>query len=174
MHDALTRLGLEGVHIYGFDSFEGLPASAAREAGSPWVPGQFRSSLPLTKRYLALKGVPDDRVTLINGWFSDTATEATRVRHAMERASIIMIDCDLYSSAREALAFCAPLIGTHTVIYFDDWNAARLAEQGEGERRALEEFLAGHPELTVEERPELDYKDKPDVKAFLVRRAAAA
>ncbi|HEX6645295.1 MAG TPA: TylF/MycF/NovP-related O-methyltransferase, partial [Gemmatimonadales bacterium] len=75
MYDALGRLGLPGVRIYGFDSFEGLPASAAREAGSPWIRGQFRSSLSLTRHYLASRGVPEDGVTLIKGWFSETATD---------------------------------------------------------------------------------------------------
>lgn len=169
MHDALEQVGLRQ-RMFGFDSFEGLPESAAREDDAEWVPGQFKASLQLAEEYLERHGVPRDRVTLTKGWFSDTLTPATAERYAIRHASVLMVDCDLYSSACEALAFSAPLIGRQAVVYFDDWNAGGLADKGMGERRAFEEFLAEHRDLTAEPLDELNYKDKSDVKVFLVTR----
>lgn len=62
-----------------------------------------------------------------------------------------MIDCDIYSSARTALGFCAPLIQNWAVVLFDDWNSGGLAAKGLGERGAFEEFMAGNPDLQAKE-----------------------
>lgn len=173
MHQALGELGLAHVRMFGFDSFEGLPASADKEPGSPWRPGQYRSSLGMTRRYLRKRRVPQGRVVLEKGWFSDTLTAEFRERHEIRRASFLMVDCDLYSSTRDALAFAGPLLGPRTVIYFDDWHAAGMAEKGQGERRAFEEFLAANPDLTARELDGLEYKDTGHPKMFMVTRRPA-
>ena len=41
MHRVLTRLKLKNVRMIGFDSFKGLPESAATEHPGIWKPGQF-------------------------------------------------------------------------------------------------------------------------------------
>jgi hypothetical protein len=171
MYGARQELGEAGIRLIGFDSFEGLPESAAQEDDGTWAPGQFKSTLGLTRETLQRFGVPLDQVTLVKGWFSDTATPETRERLGITRVSIAMIDCDLYSSSKEALDFCAPLVGRHAAFVFDDWNADGLAEKGLGQRRAFEECLAEHPSLRAEEVSGLDYKDKADPKIFLVTRS---
>ena len=170
MYDARMQLGLDRMRLIGFDSFEGLPASTADEDGGVWAPGQFKSSIGLTQSNLRRWGVPPDAVTLVKGWFSETCTPATRARLGLVRASVIMVDCDLYSSAREVLAFCEPLIGTQAVLVFDDWHASGLADRDMGEARAFKEFLAAHPEFRAEELHGLNYKDKRDPMIFLVTR----
>ena len=171
MHEALGQLGLNRVRLIGFDSFEGLPESADKEPASPWLPGQYRSSVAMTRKYLRKRGVPDERVTLEKGWFSETLTPEMRERHGLVRASFLMVDCDLYSSAREALAFAAPLLGPRTIVYFDDWHAAGMAEKGEGERRAFEEFLSENPDVSARELHGLDYNEKRHAKMFMLSRA---
>lgn len=173
MHEARGRLGLSSVRLFGFDSFEGFPDSADQEPGSTWFPGQCRSSLDLARAYLRGQGVPDEAATLVKGWYSETLTPATRERLGINRASVLMIDCDLYSASRDALRFSAPLIGRAAVIYFDDWNAAGIGDLGEGERRAFEEFLAENPDLRAEELKGLEYKDKADPRIFLVVRKSS-
>ena len=49
-------------------------------------------------------------MTLVAGWFDDTLNEATIQKHRITKASVIMIDCDLYSSTKAALDFCARFI----------------------------------------------------------------
>ena len=152
MHRALASLAIPEVRLFGFDSFAGLPPEAETDEGSVWFPGQYRSSLAFTRRFLDRAGVDWGRVTLIKGWFQDTLTEAAIARHAIRKASVIMVDCDIYSSARQALAFCEPLIRDRAAILFDDWRSAGdLAARGLGEKRAFDEFLAEHPDIAAVE-----------------------
>ena len=170
MHDALGQLGLGHVRLFGFDSFEGLPDSADKEPASPWLPGQYRASPALIRKFLGKRGVPAERVTLIPGWFS-ALTPAHREHHRMVRGSVFNFDCDLYSSTRDALRFAEPLFGRRAIAFFDDWHAAGMAEQGEGQRRAFEEFLAEHPDIRAREIEGLGYNAR--VTVFMISRAAA-
>jgi len=97
----------------------------------------------------------------------DPAAEHLACRTARNRQGyVIMFDCDLYSSARTTLAFCFPLIRDRTPIFFDDWRGDGAESWGLGERRALEEFLDGNPDLVAEELE--PYFEKG--KIFLVTR----
>jgi O-methyltransferase len=111
---------------------------------------------------------------LVKGWFEKTLTPELRNDHELVKASTIMIYCDLYSSARTALEFSAPLIRDEAIIYFDDWDGGSgLAERGEGEARAFREFLAAHPEFVVTEFDSYSHTemDPPPIsKVFSVRR----
>lgn len=80
-----------------------------------------------------------------------------------------MIDCDLYSSTLEALKFCAPLIHEHAVILFDDWFP--LAEQAMGEKKAFDEFLADHPDMSARDLGSYDATAR--VFAVLRNKSAA-
>lgn len=166
---ATRALGLRNVRLFGFDSFAGLPPEAELPGEGPWSPGQFRSPMGLARRFLDRAGVDWKRTWLIKGWFKDTLIEETRRRYGLSKASVIMIDCDIYTSAKQALEFCGPLIKDRAVILFDDWNASDLGAKGMGERRAFEEFLAANPSLTAERLP--SYFRKSEV--FLVTRATA-
>ena len=123
--------------------------------------------MELIRKFLRKRGVPPERVTLIQGWFS-SLTPAQASEHGISRASIVNFDCDLYSSTREALAFAGPLLGPCAIVYFDDWHAAGMAAKGEGQRRAFEEFLAANPGFAVREIDGLEYN--PRVKVFMVSR----
>jgi len=142
MHDALSRTGNRKARLFGFDSFEGLPPETDQQDNQIWSSGQLASSESFARKLLSRRGIDWGRTFLIKGWFKDTLTPALLAKHRIERAGIIMIDCDIYTSARDALAFCEPLLGDHTVILFDDWNAGGLAEQNLGEKLAFDQFLA--------------------------------
>ena len=135
-------MGLTGMRLFGFDSFQGLPAAAATDDGGKWKPGAWRSELEFTEVVLDAEGIDRARVFLIPGWFSDTCNAETAHRYNVTKASVVMVDCDICSSAREALDFCAPLIRDEALVLFDDWNSGNLAARGLGERKAFEEWLA--------------------------------
>jgi len=146
MHQVLQEQGLTESRIFGFDSFEGLPAEAEHDDEGTWYPGQFMSSLPSTRKFLVKQGVDMGKTHLVKGWFSDTLTaEFART----VRPSIIMVDCDMYLSARQCLDWSLPLVEDRAVIIFDDWNSRKLAERGLGERKAWEEASANNPELRI-------------------------
>jgi hypothetical protein len=172
MHRALESAGLGHVRMVGFDSFEGLPAAADAEGAGRWRPGQFRSDLELTTANLRRSGLPMERVTLVPGWFEETATDGLAREIGLNQISVAMIDCDLYSSAVTALAFCGPRLAPVSIVFFDEWSVGAPGEKGLDEKRAFGEFLAGHPEFHAEEVGNLGrYKDVS--RGFVLTRVEA-
>jgi hypothetical protein len=134
--------GLHGMRLLGFDSFQGLPPDAHLEDEGRWRPGSCCSTLDFTTACLESEGVDLSRVTLIPGWFADTLNDETSRRHGLRKASLIMIDCDVYSAAKQALAFSAPFIVDRAVVLLDEYSPWGLEGKMAGERRAFEEFLS--------------------------------
>jgi hypothetical protein len=170
MHEVLERRGLDKVRMFGFDSFEGLPADTDSDDTSQiesWRPGDLKVPYAACQENLTQRGVDWDRTTLIRGFFEDTLTPELVEEHSIRKAGVIMVDSDLYSSAKTALAFCEPLISDHAVILFDDWWPETLGAARTGERRAFEEFLDAHSDLTAEE---LESYAPESAKVFLVSR----
>ena len=151
IYTELCRAGLDHVRLFGFDSFEGLPADDEGE----WAAGSYSADYDTVRKSLDEYGVSWDRVSLIKGFYSDTLTDGLIVEHNMQKASLIMVDCDMYSSSIEALNFCLPLIQDDAVIIFDDWNP--LAKKNKGEKRAFDEFLSKNPDITAVESGNYDY-----------------
>jgi O-methyltransferase len=162
MHDVLAEKGLNTVRLFGFDSFEGLPPEAGREG---WKPGDFYSAISATRKYLKERGIDWTRSTLIKGWFKDTLNDETVRKFNIERASLIMVDCDIYSASRDALWFSEGLIGDHAVIFFDDWGSGPQ-ENRIGQIEAFDEFLVAFPQLKVDPMP--SYAEH--ARVFLVSR----
>ena len=137
---ARSAAGIEDMRLIGFDSFEGLPAEAAKINPQRWSAGMFACSAEEALENMRRGGVDVERVRLVKGWFDRTLTDDTRAEHGIERAGVIMLDCDLYSSSRAALDFSAPAIGQAAVLVCDDWR-----HSGEdGQQRAFREFLERH------------------------------
>ncbi|KRR03158.1 TylF/MycF/NovP-related O-methyltransferase [Bradyrhizobium valentinum] len=166
VYRALNAQELAGVHIFGFDSFEGLPPEAD---GQGWGEGQFHSTLAATRRYLKKEGVDLNRVTLTKGWFKETCTEATRDKYPIKKAGLILIDCDIYSASKEALFFCEPFIQDCAAIVFDDWGWRE--KDGEiGQKEAFQEFLDAFPSLDA--KSVAAYRS--EARVFLVTRSPHA
>ena len=171
MHHALKDLGCDHIRLFGFDSFEGMPDAADTEDDGSWYAGQFKSDYKFTKEFLTQQGVQWNRVFLIKGWFTETLNPQLIEQHSITKASVIMIDCDLYSSTKLALDFCAPLIQERAIIFFDDWNSNNLAEKNLGEKRAFDEFLNKNPDLVAKELGSYTEKAEWDTsKIFLISR----
>jgi len=138
--------------LFGFDSFEGLPALEAGDEGLGWAAGGFRWNYKRTQKRLEQAGLDRKNAVLVKGWYKETLTPELVRRYNLVKASTIMIDCDLYSSTRTALEFCAPLIKDEAIVFFDDWDGGSgLADRGMGEAHAFAEFLQLHPEFASEE-----------------------
>ncbi len=165
MHRASRAVGLP-LRLFGFDSFQGLPEEASLERGLGFKPGWFHAEYDVVREHLTRSGIDWDRTVLVPGWYEDTLRPDLAKQLGIEKASIIMIDCDIYSSTRFALAFCAPLIRDRAVIFFDDWPGDGPEARGLGERRAFEELLADDPHLAAEELQPYG----PKQRVFLVTR----
>ncbi len=111
--------------IYGFDSFEGLPED--------WTPyqkkGTFkRDSLPHVRQ----------NVELIVGWFNETLPGFADTHPGP--ASLIHVDCDLYSSTKTILDVLNKRIVPGTIILFDEYF--NYNEWRQHEYKAFQEFCA--------------------------------
>lgn len=160
---ALRATGLDSVRLFGFDSFEGLPETT--EDSDIWSRGQFRSDYEFTIERLREAGVDLDRTRLVRGFYEDSLTPELCERENLRRASVIMLDCDLYTSTVEALAFCRPLIRSFACLFFDDWLST---DESRGQQRALREFQETYPELEFEDAGRYHQKSK----IFFVRETA--
>jgi O-methyltransferase len=171
MHRASKAVGLESIRLFGFDSFQGAPQAAATDDVRVWQPGSYRAEYGLVREHLTRSGIDWTRTVLVPGWFEDTLTPTLAPRLGIDKAGVVMIDSQLYSSARTALDFCAPLIRDRAVVVLNNWNAGGLGPEGLGEGRAFEEFLATNRDLAAEELPSFSYFDL--AKVFLVTRVGA-
>lgn len=128
-----TRGEVDQRKIYGFDSFEGLPEL--------WQGTKNRKDIKKFSTGGELPAIDD--VKFFKGWFSETLPiylqEAAPI-------SLLHIDCDLYSSAREVLFSLNSFIKSGTIIVFDEWyyNHRDLPKNREHEQKAYYEWVEQH------------------------------
>lgn len=172
---ALQRLSrmYSDFRLFGFDSFQGMPASSGFDAemhgesdlGLSFAKGEFSSSIEAVWKNLRESTSEVERITLVEGWYEETLTAELKQSLGIQAASLINIDCDLYSSTRAALAWSESLIQQGTILNFDDWFCYK-GSQNHGEARALSEFLAENPHLSAQEFSTYSWHGK----AFLISR----
>lgn len=144
------ELGLNDVNFYGFDSFEGLPpAEGIDQTDGRFFEGQFACSRQEVEASLAENGVDLSSITLIEGFYEDSLTDQLREAHGFRPASVVLLDCDYYSSTKTALDWMDPYIVSGTILLFDDWFSYGESEEL-GQQKAFQEFLDTHPHFKSE------------------------
>ena len=128
-------------HVYGFDSFQGLP----KEQSGIWCPerhteGAYRSSRKIIDTYI--KSKPEsirENLHVVEGWYSDTLT--LDLQKQLGSCIFVNIDVDLYLSTIQVLDFIKPLIQKNTILYWDDWRNPQDNYKGEwGEHLAYKNW----------------------------------
>jgi O-methyltransferase len=139
-----SRMLGHGAHLWGFDSFEGLPASTdERDAHIGWTKGAMRMPEEEFVRTCLESGLDQDGFTTVPGFFNASlAPDAAGPRP--ERICFAYIDCDLYSSTIDVLRFVVPRLSHGAVIACDDYYCYSTTHPS-GERLALAEVFADHP-----------------------------
>lgn len=131
-------------HLWAFDSFAGLPASADPEDRHPrWVAGDMSISEGEFHGRCGSRGVPAEAYTAVAGFYErslDPAAPGPRP----EKIRLAYVDCDMYSSTREVLRFLMPRLQHGMVIAFDDYYCWSPTGPS-GERLAATEAFADHP-----------------------------
>ena len=135
-----------------FDSFEGLPELSGRDQGSEqFRPGDFAFSVDQVVEKLEAHQVYDENtVHLVPGWFENTLPNFPTRQLGLDKAAIVHLDMDLYSSCVTVLNFIEPFLQVGTVMLFDDWNAFS-ASNHKGERAATAEWLKRNPHWALNE-----------------------
>ncbi len=168
MFNALTQLNLHNPRLVGFDSFQGLPAEVAEDDAGVWRPGQFACPKDVAVTNLLREGVPPARMQLVEGWYKDTLQPGENSL-ANKSVSVVMFDCDAYSSAKLALDYISPYLKDVCAVFFDDWRLNDLDLKGLGEYRAFDEFLRSRREFIATSFGRYNRKSK----VFIVRRVSA-
>ncbi len=154
------ELGIEGVHFYGFDSFEGLPpVTGIDRMNNQFFEGQFKCAKDEVAANLTEHGVDWSKTTLIEGFFSDSLTAETRRAHDFRPVSVALIDCDLYSSTQEVLSWLNDYVRDGSILLFDDWYSYGT-DESLGQQKAFAEFLETNENYTAEDFCEFEEHGK--------------
>jgi hypothetical protein len=132
-------------HMWGFDSFEGLPSETKgiHIEGKHWLSGAFSSKgalkvkSPEQAMRLVTAKLNNPKATLIKGFFNDSLPRMDL--SSCRPALLIDIDSDLYVSAKQALTwlFEHQIARVGTLIRYDDWN---VGDPSWGEPKAHKEI----------------------------------
>ena len=127
-------------HIWGFDSFKGLPTPSREDLNSPNAiakKGMYAASetgvLSNLKRAGFNKNDIKYQVTLVKGWFSDTMPKYDG------SIALLHIDCDLYESTKCVLENLWPKVTVGGIATFDEYQ---YEEIWPGEKKAIDEYFS--------------------------------
>jgi hypothetical protein len=136
----------ENMRFLAFDSFAGFPEMEGDDRYPQFVPGGRSCSEDDFRANLRAGGVDAGRLSVCKGWYKDTLSAGGPgcAEVSGRRICFAYVDCDLYESTREVLAFLAPRMAPGGVIAFDDWFCF-AGHPYKGEQKACREFLAAHP-----------------------------
>lgn len=132
------RLGVtKPIRVYGFDTFQGMPAAREGDDGLPYVPGDYYAGREHVERYIA----GYSNVQLVPGLFSDTLPGYWSALDAAPPI-FVSLDCDWYSSTVEVLDELADVLPHGCVLYFDDVGINFYSTKT-GQMRAIREINSG-------------------------------
>jgi O-methyltransferase len=134
----LASTGKSETRFIGFDSFEGFGEVMDGDEHSFYTDENFSTSYDeVDKRVnLVSKGI---NYKLVKGFFKDSLKDGPKSL-GISKSLIIFIDSDTYSSASEALLFCAETIQEGTFIILDDYYSYK-GSRNKGVAKAFNELI---------------------------------
>lgn len=156
------------MRFWGFDSFEGLPeVEGVDDDGNRFFEGQFACSREEVEHRLDEHGVDWTRTALIEGFYEDSLTAELKATHPFRPVSVAVLDCDLYSSTRDVLAWLDDFLVDGSILLMDDWKSFGGGRDS-GQPRALHEYLEARAGVDAE--PVFDFPQHGRV--FRIARTA--
>ncbi len=137
-------------HLFAFDSFQGLPEPKGIDEHPGWEKGSMATSLDQFHSIVQYHGAKSESYTAVPGFYEQTLVDKAPPDYGCSKIAFAFVDCDLYASAAICLNFISRHLSHGAILAFDDWNCF-CASNKRGERRALQEFLAAHPEFSLTE-----------------------
>ena len=138
--------GKSNCEFIGFDSFEGF-GKINKEDENP----RFKDHIFSVNEKKVLKNIEKcakgQKIRIVKGFYQDTLKNKTTLDLKIDKARVIMIDCDLKESTRLAFEFIKPSIQEGTIIIFDDYVFFK-GNENKGERGAFNDFRKKYPEIS--------------------------
>ena len=163
--DTVRRLHQAGVaprHLFGFDSFIGLPSGDKKFRAHQFssidalhkqnITGSEQVTINDAIEYVRSR-IDFNRTTIVPGFFSTSLTKELVFAHQMRPAVWVNIDVDLYVSAYQALdwLFANRLVRPGTFLYYDDLYYYPLnSGEDQAHREISQKYnLVWRPRLTL-------------------------
>ncbi len=137
----------------GFDSFHGFGEIKKFDLNP-----SFKSEFFFVNKKKVLKNIHrtagNNKYKIIEGFYQQTIKDKNPKDLGLNKARIIMIDCDLKESTSLALEFARPCFQRGTIILFDDFHYYK-GDINKGEYGAFNDFKKKYPQILF--RKILDY-----------------
>ena len=143
----IEKLGYKNMdcEFVGFDSFKGFGPIKKDDEHPNYKDNVFSVNEEKVLRNIE-KCAKGQKYRIIKGFYEDTIKNKTTKDLKIDKAKIIMIDCDLKEPATLALAFVKPSFQEGTIILFDDYVFFK-GSKDKGEYGAFADFKKKHPEI---------------------------
>ena len=129
----------------GFDSFQGFGEIKDIDQNP-----SFKSKFFLVNKGKIIKNIKKiankDKVKIIEGFYQETIKGKNPEDLGLNKARVVMIDCDLKESTFLALEFIKSCLQRGTIILFDDFHYYK-GDITKGEYGAFEDFKRKYPEI---------------------------
>lgn len=119
--------------VWGFDSFEGLPAPDPARNPDCWTEGMYSAPFETVAERVQLHKRP--WMHLVKGWFEETLF--VEPASSIGAIAYARIDGDLYESCVDCLRFLEGRLADGAILVFDDWQFSCDI----GEPRAFREWV---------------------------------
>ena len=137
--------GKTNCEFIGFDSFKGF-GEIKKDDENP----SFKDHVFSVNEKKVLENIKKfskgQKSRIVEGFYKDTIENKTTLDLNIDKARVVMIDCDLKESTRLALEFIKPSIQEGTIILFDDYNYFK-GNKDKGEYGAFSNFQKKYPKI---------------------------
>ena len=162
----IEKLGYKNMdcEFIGFDSFKGF-GHIKKDDEHP----HYKDHVFAINEEKVLKNIEkiakNQKYRIIKGFYEDTIKNKTTKDLKIDKAKIVMIDCDLKEPTKLALEFIKSSIQEGTIILFDDY-AFFKGSKDKGEYGAFADFRKKYPQILFRRIFDYGYGSK----AFIVHK----
>lgn len=119
---------------HGFDTFDGMPPPSDKSDTGSWQTGDFPGDAVILRN--VLNKICEGRYFLYEGMFDQT------IQYFEQTPSLILIDCDYYTSTKSAIVPILDRLQPGCIFYFDDLGT-NFYNPAMGEERFIAELNEG-------------------------------
>ena len=104
------------MRFFGFDSFTGMNPQKGDDHPF-YTTFDFSTEFQIIKK--RFKNLPS--VRLVPGFFNKTLSDGPK-KYGIKKVSMALVDCDLYSSAKQTFKFLEGVVQKGTILILDDYS----------------------------------------------------
>jgi O-methyltransferase len=129
----------------GFDSFQGFGEIKNFDQNP-----SFKSTFFFVNKEKVIKNIKNtakkNKFRIIEGFYEETIKNKNPKNFGLNKARVVMIDCDLKESTSLALEFIKPSLQKGTIVLFDDFHYYK-GDINKGEYGAFNDFKKKYPQI---------------------------